>query len=65
MAVFRDSAVYTGDEAITLAKKIERLNNDGCKYQFNYCKGIDGEDVILLLWEMEIEDEAVEGEPLD
>lgn len=65
MRTIRNSAVFTDGEVIDMARKIKWLNNSCCKYTINFAKGVDGEDVVVILWEEEFEDEAVEGEPLD
>jgi hypothetical protein len=61
----RDSAVFSKGQTIDMARKIKWLNDSGYRYTINFAKGVDHEDVVVILWEEEFEDEAEEGEPLD
>jgi hypothetical protein len=65
MRTLKDSRVYTANEAIDLAKKIAWLNNSGFRYTINFGKGVDREDVVIVLWEEEFEEEAIEADSLD
>ena len=61
----RNSRVFATNEAIDLARKIKWLKDNDYQFAINLAKGVDHEDVVVLLWEEVFEDEAVEGEPLD
>ena len=65
MRTIRDSRVFAANEAIDLARKIKWLKINDYQFAINLAKGVDNEDVVVLLWEEIIEEEAVEGEPLD
>lgn len=53
------SAIYTN--AVDLAKKIDALMRDNIVYEINIVKGIDGEDVVKLLWDQEMIERRIEA----
>ena len=49
--------IYSNNEAVSLARKINRLTDLGVKFDLKIVKGIDNENVVSLSWsETEMEE---------
>lgn len=49
------SRIFTN--AVDLAYQIKRLNGRGVRYQIDICEGIDHEEVVVLTWKEDFEEE--------
>ena len=54
--------IYSYDQAISLAMKIERLQKFGVPFEVGIARGICGERVVSLSWDDKILEEAIENE---
>ncbi len=54
--------IYSYDQAISLAMKIERLQNYGVPFEVGIARGIGGERVVSLSWDDKILEEAIEND---
>lgn len=60
--MIRTTNCYSNDQAVSMARKIQRLKNLGVDYDIEIGRGIDNEAVVLLSWNETEYEAALEAE---
>lgn len=54
--------IYSNNDAVSMARKINRLRNLGVEFDLSITKGIGGENVVNLSWNEAEYEKALEAE---
>ena len=60
--MIRSTNVYSNNQTISMARKIQRLKDLGLDYDIEIGRGIGGEAVVLLSWNETEYEHALEAE---
>lgn len=60
--MIKTTNIYSNNDAVSMARKINRLRNLGVDFELAIAKGIDGENVVSLTWDETEYERALENE---
>lgn len=60
--MIKTTNIYSNNDAVSLARKINRLRNLGVDFELSIVKGIGGENVVNLSWDEKEYEEALNAE---
>lgn len=60
--MIKTTNIYSNNDAVSMARKINRLRNLGVDFELSIKKGIGGENVVSLTWDETEYERALENE---
>lgn len=60
--MIKTTNIYSNNDAVSMARKINRLRNLGVDFELAIAKGIGGENVVSLTWDETEYERALENE---
>ena len=58
--MIKTSNIYSNDQAVSLAMKIQKLQGYGVPFEISIARGIGGEKVVSLSWDEKVLEKAIE-----
>lgn len=60
--MIKDTNCYSNNDAVSMARKIARLQELKVPFELKIAKGIAGENVVMLSWDHKVFEDAIENE---